>query len=139
MTVGEGRPVPLAVAVARWLLDGRAATVITAEADLHDFDAVLVMGDGSNSRDEKSPGHLNPEAIPFDNDMVAALQDGNAEVLADLDLRLAADVGAAAGPVWAAVGRAVATVQSCELDVADAPYGVLYAVARWSVGWADPA
>lgn len=139
ITVGQGTAVELPVAVARWLLADRVARLVAAGDDLSDFDGLLVMGDGSFARDDKAPGHLDERAVPFDDAVVSALADGNAGFLAGLDLGLAAELGATGAPAWQAVAAQTDEVLTSELDLASAPYGVMYAVARWTVRWADRA
>lgn len=134
---------PLGHRVARHLLAGRgpapeewvagpgvaeALRVVSAPA------ALLVMADGSASRGEKAPGHLHPEAVPFDDSVERALRSADTAALAGLDPRLAREVwcdGVAAFHVLAGVaqGRAVRT----EVTYADAPYGVAWWVARWDL------
>lgn len=139
LTIGTGTPVGLAEGVARWLLDGRRADVVGPGADLAHFDGLLVMGDGSAARTEKAPKHLHPDAVAFDDALLAALRQGDARFLAGLDQQLASDVGACGAPAWAALGRAVDTVVDAQVDAVADPYGVLYLVARWTVRWAAPA
>lgn len=139
LAIGSGPPVGIAEGVARWLLDGRPAEVVGPGADLSRFSGLLVMGDGSASRTEKAPKHLHPQAVAFDETLLAALRDGDAQALAGLDLERAATVAADGAPAWRALGRAVEVVLHAQVDVAADPYGVLYVVARWSVQWADPA
>lgn len=139
LTIGTGQPVPLPVGMARWYLDGRPATVVGTDAELAEFDAVLVIGDGSASRSEKAPGHLHPEAAAFDDLVLNAIAGGEPKMLAALDPVTASEVGAAGASAWCALGDAVAEVDTATVDVQDDPYGVLYVVARWTVRWADPA
>ncbi|MFC4059412.1 hypothetical protein ACFOWE_13985 [Planomonospora corallina] len=87
--------------------------------------AMLVMADGSARLTEKSPGHLDPRARPYDDALAAALARGE---IPDLD------PGEAAG-LWVA-GRAALQVLAGaagpldgELLHHDAPYGVGYLVA----------
>jgi hypothetical protein len=142
VTVGAGRAEPLPVAIAGWLLAGRPAHVLGAQLAaerLADFDGVLVMGDGSSSRSEKAPGHLDDRAVPFDTGVMDALRGGDAVALADLDLQTAASVGAAGAVVWQALGGCVATVDEAEVLAVDDQYGVLYVVATWHAQWAGRA
>ena len=139
---------PLGHRVARHLLAGRGPTpeewvagpgvaealrVVSAPA------ALLVTADGSASRGEKAPGHLHPEAVPFDDSVERALRSGDAAALAGLDPRLAQEVwcdGVAAFHVLAGVvqGRTV----RAEVTYADAPYGVAWWVARWELSGEVP-
>lgn len=142
LDVGAGPPVGLAEAIGRWLLDGRPAQVFGPDAPsetLRACDALLVMGDGSSARDEQSPGHLHPGAVPFDDAVLAAIAAGDATVLARLDPDLAAAVGAAGAPAWRRLGQCVASVETATIDARQDPYGVLYFVARWAARWAPRA
>ena len=67
-TAGGRRPVALAGTKrgCRGQRHGRA----------RDFDALLVMGDGSASRTEKAPRHLDDRAVPFDDHVLAAIGRG---------------------------------------------------------------
>lgn len=136
--VGTGRPVPLPVGMARWYLDGRPASVVGTDAELSQFDAVLVIGDGSASRSEKAPGHLHPEAVAFDDLVLNAIAGGEPKMLAALDPITASEVGAAGAAGWRALGDAVAGVREATVDQQADPYGVLYVVARWTAQWEDP-
>ena len=137
--IGHGKRVGLAEGMARWLLAGRPAEMVGPGGSLGAYDAVLVMGDASSSRTDKAPGHTNPAAIPFDDAVLAALRHGDARALAETDLELATQGGAAGAAAWVSLAERVAQVQSASVDVATAPFGVLYVVARWTVRWADPA
>ena len=142
LTVGHGPPVPLAVAVARWLLDGRPADVHGSEdhgADLSGHDGLLVMGDGSAARTDKAPGHFHPGAVDFDTQVLVAIGVGDAPALAGLDLSKGAEVLAAGVPAWQRLGRMVGKVTSSAVDAQEDRYGVLYFVARWTAAWAAPA
>lgn len=137
--VGQGTPVGLAEGIGRWLLDGRPATVVDPDADLSGYDGVLVMGDGSAARTEKAPKHLDPRAAAFDDAVVAILESGNSAALSALDTNLAGEVGCVGAPAWVGLARQVGSVRDARVDVQTDPFGVLYVVARWTVGWAIPA
>ncbi len=148
-----GRPLPPSLAVAAWLL-GRsrwsAAPVEglgigeTAEpADCLGTGrevaasagrvALLVVGDGSARRSLKGPGYLDERAEAFDASVAAALASADAQALAALDPRTAADLLAAGRASWQVLaGAAEGTALSGELLYDDAPYGVGYFVATWS-------
>ncbi|MDQ2796738.1 MAG: hypothetical protein M3Y06_06195, partial [Actinomycetota bacterium] len=93
--------------------------------------ALVVMGDGSARRAEKSPGYLDDRAVGFDARISQTLADGVGDRLhfpfGDEGL-LAAGV-----PVWGAVSRLIeARDWDAELLYDDAPYGVGYFVAAWT-------
>jgi hypothetical protein len=138
-TIGDGPPVDLAQAIARWLLDGREAEVLGVHDRLEGFDALLVMGDGSASRTDKAPRHLNPHAIAFDQAVLDAVATGDLPLLVGIDLTLAEEVGAAGAPAWQHLAGSVERVESSGIDCSADPYGVLYFVARWTARWAVPA
>ncbi|MDT9594067.1 hypothetical protein RDV89_13370 [Nocardioides zeae] len=127
VTVGAGER------VARHLLDGAEVTVHTeVPAGAR---AVLVVGNGSATRTEKAPGHLDERAEGFDAALGGALAAADGDRLADLDLDLAAQLWADAAPL-AALGRRLqagaAAGERWRTEVLHdgAPYGVQYWVAR---------
>jgi hypothetical protein len=141
----DGRPVPLPLIIGAWLLDdagwrGRRVGVPPDDlgsvlGELPDRVAVLVMGDGSARRTVKAPGYLDPAAEPFDASVAAALRAGDAGALAELDRAEGERLLAAGVPAWRAVGRAVAgRPVDARLRYDDAPFGVGYLVADWTVG-----
>jgi hypothetical protein len=131
-TIGDGPAVELPVAVGRWLLLGTPAVAVGSDTlEPQDFDALLVMGDGSASRTEKAPRHLDDRAVPFDDRVLAAVEQGEPEELAGLDLALAESVAAAGAPAWKRLGQRLQRVVSAQVDAVDDRYGVLYFVARW--------
>jgi len=111
---------------------GRAAVELLALAESEEL-ALLVMGDGSARRSARAPGYLDPRAVPFDDAVVAALQEGDATALAALDPILGADLLAAGVPAWRAAGGLLdGRSYDAELRYADDPYGVGYFVAIWT-------
>ncbi len=141
---------PLGLRVARHLFDahpaGRLAKLTehvalpyaaAALLETAEPTTLVVMADGSASRGEKAPGHLHPEAVPFDDVIAQALRTGDAEVLAALDPVLAAEVwceGVASFRVLGEVARGREVTAMVTYD--DAPHGVAWWVARWDLG--DP-
>lgn len=140
-----GRRLPLAHTVGAWLLREAGCTatrlgvapgdLAAALSALPGRTGVLVVGDGSARRTVKAPGYLDPSAGPFDATVAAALAAGDAAALAALDpgegQRLLAD----GVPAWRAVGRAVTgRPVTARLRYDDAPFGVGYLVADWTVG-----
>ncbi|WP_035856892.1 hypothetical protein [Cryptosporangium arvum] len=145
---------PLSVTVGVWLLRQAGwsgpvrARVVTENAtptECADLGArlagypaptvLLVMGDGSASRDEKAPGSLDPRAVPFDTAVADALASVDTAALAALDPALARELFAAGRAPWQILAGAVeadARPWKGELRSAEAPYGVGYLVATWS-------
>ncbi|MDP2775163.1 MAG: hypothetical protein Q8O61_16545 [Nocardioides sp.] len=89
---------------------------------------VLVVANGSATRSEKAPGHLDERAVAFDEALRASLVAGR---LGDLDQDLAREL-------WADVDGLVRLGREVDLDPAsvqvdydDDPYGVQYWVIRW--------
>ncbi|GAA3034914.1 hypothetical protein [Streptosporangium longisporum] len=145
---GEGEPVlPLSLTIGRWLLErermeatGFQAVAFDAPlrecaalgrrlADEAGRTALLVMADGSARLTEKSPGHLDPRAEPYNRMIVEALARAEAP---ELDAAEAAELwvqGRAALQVLRGLGKGL----RAEVLYDDAPYGVGYFVARWTV------
>ncbi len=95
---------------------------------------LVVMADGSACRGEKAPGHLHPDAIPFDDAIDRALREGDVETLATIDPEKAHELWSEGAPGFhvlaeVARGRHVST----DVSYADAPYGVAWWVARWDL------
>jgi hypothetical protein len=92
------------------------------------------MGDGSARRSLKAPGHLDAAAEPFDAAVAAALAVGDPGALAALDPAEGARLLAAGVPAWRAVGAVLAGREvTGRLHAHEAPFGVGYLVADWSV------
>jgi hypothetical protein len=139
-----GRRTPLAHTIGAWLLHeaGYAGPrlgvgpgdLADALGDLPRPVAVLAVGDGSARRSLKAPGHLDPAAQPFDDAVAAALAAGDPGALAELDPAEGARLLAAGVPAWRAVGAALAGREvRGRLHAHEAPFGVGYLVADWSV------
>ncbi len=144
---GTSDPLPLSLAVGAWLLEQASWTgdvlAITCDekgtlaSGLDPFgpgDALLVMGDGSARRTEKAPGWLDERAAGFDAQASAALAAGDPGLLAGLDLGLGHELLAAGAPAWRAAADLLSgTRWQAEVSYDDAPYGVGYLVATWSM------
>jgi hypothetical protein len=165
---GDGPPeLPLSLTIGRWLLErvGWAGSVV-----LHELDpttpadactqlgrqlaaeagaraAWLVLGDGSNRRGPRSPGHDDPRAEGFDAGVVAAFAAADLTALAALDVDLAAQLGATGRAAWQVLAGAVGagTTGAAGTGAAGgkigasvrydaAPFGVEYLVAEWRFG-----
>ncbi|MFI6272068.1 class III extradiol dioxygenase subunit B-like domain-containing protein [Micromonospora zamorensis] len=96
--------------------------------------ALLVLGDGSACRGEKSPGYDDPRALPYDQRVAGALADADLDVLLALDPVVSAELKAAGRAPWqvlASAARAAGGGWRGELLHDAAPYGVAYFVASW--------
>lgn len=127
-------PLPLALAVGSHLLGPRPHRCLgTTGAPLALDGSVLVVADGSATRSEKAPRHLDPRAEAFDAGIDAALASGDPAALLALDLALGDALHAAGPRTWQAVARSVAGPARAELVWSGAPYGVHYVVATWEL------
>lgn len=95
--------------------------------------ALVVVADGSTTRTEKAPGHLHPQAVAFDDALVAALRAVDLGALHRLDAGLAAEVGAAGrAPLQVmAIAMGEAAAYACAELVTDDSLGVLLLAARF--------
>jgi hypothetical protein len=94
---------------------------------------LLVVANGTATRTEKAPGHLDERAEEFDAGLRAGLAAGDPGVLAGTDVALGAELWCPDAPAFVGLGRTVVdgTVTSARIDYDDDPYGVQYWVARW--------
>ncbi|NPC97297.1 hypothetical protein [Nocardioides sp. zg-DK7169] len=92
--------------------------------------AVLVVGNGSATRSEKAPGHLDERAEAFDEALGAALRRCD---LRGLDLSLADELWARLGGI-PALGDLLGPDAEVSVDHDAAPYGVQWWVMRWTCG-----
>jgi hypothetical protein len=143
---GDDQVLGLAHTVGAWLLDQAGwdgPRRYTGSLDVDDLDAevaVLVMADGSATRTERAPGHLDERSGPFDATVAAALAEGDADALAGVDLELAETLWCQGATTWRDVADAVsARVHArgsdveAELLLDEAPLGVGWFVAQWHV------
>jgi hypothetical protein len=91
-----------------------------------DEPSYLVVGNGSATRTEKAPGHLDERSHAFDAALGDALRVGRPEVDVDLARQLWASVDGIARM------RELGDLGPATVDYDDAPYGVQYWVMRWS-------
>jgi hypothetical protein len=96
--------------------------------------ALIVMADGSACRGEKAPGHLHPDAIPFDDAIDRALRDGDVDALATINPEQAHELWCEGAPGFHVIAEVARGRQvSPDVSYADAPYGVAWWVARWDL------
>lgn len=143
-------PLPLSLLIGAWLLkDGNFGNVqfhsVAADAEPAECAALgrtlahgstsaalLILGDGSACRGEKSPGYDDPRAEGFDAAVADALAKGDTAALLDLDPVLAAELLVAGRAPWQVLAGAVdRPFGTTELLHDSAPYGVAYLVASW--------
>lgn len=96
--------------------------------------ALLVVANGSATRSERAPGHLDERAAAFDATIARGLADGDPTVLAGLDAGLGEQLWCFDVPSWVAFGRSVPVPVAVSVDHDDDPFGVQYWVARWTCG-----
>lgn len=145
---------PLSVTIGVWLLRAagyqgvvraRVITEFATPAECADLGAriaafpmptaLLVVGDGSASRDECAPGHHDPRAVAFDTAVADALAAADTAALAGLDPVLARELIAPGRGPWQVLAGAVdadGRPWKGELRSAVAPFGVGYLIASWA-------
>jgi len=140
-------PLPLPLLVGAWLTAGSLRSFVAVDADLEPGEcaavgadlatargrvAMLVMGDGAARHTEKAPGYLDPRATGWDDEVHAALRDGDPKALADLDPDLAADLLVAGRAPWQVLSGATGgTSPGRHTAQLTLTYGVGYHVAVW--------
>ena len=94
---------------------------------------LLVVANGSATRSEKAPGHLDARAGAFDDHLGQVLRAGDTAALRELDVALGEELLAYDAPVLRSLGDLEGAYES-EVDYDDDPYGVQYWVVRWTCG-----
>lgn len=167
VTLGGQQPrhdpaLPLPALVAGWLREqagARRATVrllapdtpaseaaeFGAQLDSTDPDAaLLVLAEGSNRRNERSPLPPDPRAEHVDETLLRALRDVDHRALLDLDAQTCAEIGVQSRAAWqCAAGLAASGHWRGELLYSRTPFGVTYHCGVWTrateVETAEPA
>ena len=128
-------PLPLPLAVGAALLGDRPHRLLGVDGGpvpVEGRTGLLVVADGTATRTEKAPGHLDPRAEAFDREVEAALAAGDPDALAALDPQLAAALLAGGLPAWRSAATAARGQKwTGTVLYAAAPYGVGYLVATW--------
>ena len=147
---------PFSAQVGQWLvgsLPGDRTVVIATVADDADAPAVasdvsalpplgdgvglLVVGDGTATRVEKSPGHVVAGAVALDDQVTGYLAAGDVAGLLHLDPSLDRTFLLDGRPAWhataALLDAAGGSVTAAAVGYADAPHNVWYVVATWQV------
>lgn len=108
-------------------LDPDAVTTATPAAGL------LVVANGTATRSEKAPGHLDERAFAFDDAIAAALHGGEPSRLGALDPALAEELWCFDAAAWRGLGQLDPTPTGpVDVDYDDDPFGVRYWVTRWT-------
>ena len=97
---------------------------------------LLVVANGSATRSEKAPGHLDERAHGFDDDLRRRLLEDPAS-LGGLDLALAAELWADVDSLVFLGSEVDFEPTSVVVDYDDDPYGVQYWVLRWTTTDSD--
>lgn len=132
----RGVHVPPGLRIARHLLAGAGfAGETVAGAEALSCGSVLVVANGSATRTEKAPGHLDDRAHDFDVALGKALRDGDPAGLAAVDARLAETLWCHDAQALHDLARWVGDgpVQAEVLEECD-PFGVAYWVVTWQCG-----
>ncbi|RLP94367.1 hypothetical protein EAD89_04225 [Micromonospora sp. BL4] len=149
----RGAVLPLSLTIGAWLLARHGVrppvTAVQVAADAGPAElaaladevnamaarvALLVLGDGSACRGEKSPGYDDPRARPYDQRVATALAEADLDGLLDLDPVVSAELKAAGRAPWqvlAGAARSAGGGWRGELLHDSAPFGVAYFVASW--------
>ncbi len=94
--------------------------------------AYLVVGNGSARRTEKAPGHLDPRAAAFDDELRRALLAPDPAALAGIDPGLADRLWADTGSIRR-LGELLGSDATATVDLDADPFGVQYWVIRWEI------
>jgi hypothetical protein len=144
---------PASLAVAAWLMEQHQGwPVVRAEAVPVDLSpdeaaelggrwaeqasrvAIVAMGDGSAALSPKAPGYLVPGAADWQQGVTQAIGSADLDTLAKLDPADGARYVAAGRPAWQVLAGAARGGSWSSVLLADqAPYGVAYLVAAWSI------
>ena len=129
--------------IGAWLLDRagwhgeREYLTVRADTRWDPNVSILLMGDGSAKRSDSAPGHIDARAAAYDKSIAHALATGDVAALASLDLRLGERLWAGGVPALRSLGGSItdagAVVGAARLHYDEAPYGVGYFVAEWSL------
>jgi len=116
-----------------------AAVELLTLAEASDV-ALVVLGDGSARRSTGAPGYLDERAAGFDAAVAEALRSGDGRELEKLDGDLANELLAGGVPAWhAAAAVLLEQTYAAQLSYDEAPYGVGYFVAAWTLPTPRPA
>ena len=132
----EPRPDNVARGVSRSAGERIAAHLLASAAFAgsvsEDAEGVLVVANGTATRGERAPGHLDERARAYDDALDTALRAGDPSSLRDLDVALGEELWAFDVPALQRLGSLVTGVFRSQVDYAGDPYGVQYWVVRWT-------
>lgn len=94
--------------------------------------ALLVLAEGTNRADERSPHAPDPRARPLDDRLAEALAEVDAEALRTLEPELCAELGVPREALQVLPGVVAEGTWRGELLYSDTPFGVAYNVATWT-------
>ena len=126
--VERGVAEPAGLRIARHLLD---AVNFGGEVSTGAGEATLVVANGSATRSEKAPGHLDPRSSAFDDALEQALRAGDTAALAGLDASLAEELWCYDAAAFHTLAELLPAGTPGEVSYADDPYGVQYWVVTW--------
>jgi hypothetical protein len=130
---------PASLTVGAWLLDVVGWTgpraYVTQAPRTAGGDGWLVMADGSSRHRRLAPEWTDTDGRAFDASIAKALEAGDADALASLDVEAAAEYGAAGIGGLVVLGETMKGAEvEANLRFNAAPFGVGYWVADWTVG-----
>ncbi len=97
-----------------------------------DLTGMLVVANGTATRTEKAPGHLDERAAGFDEALRRGLATGDLAALKATDVVLGAELWAPDAAAFVGLAETAGAVSGVQVDYDDAPYGVQYWVVRWT-------
>ena len=136
---GSDLQLPPAYAGGAWLLDNAGWTgrrcYTSSRFTVEAADALLVMADSDTAVGVSAPTHGDPRAAKIDDIVAAALAEGDAQALADLDVELAEREweGFGVAPLQLLGDMTKGAHITAHLRSDEAPFGVRYWVADWQL------
>ncbi len=97
---------------------------------------IVVVGDGSATRTEKAPGYIQPDAVAFDESLIATIEGADPQALLNIDQITANRLWCRGLPAWQVIANACVNITpgfQGTLVLQSSPFGVNYFVASWRV------